>query len=109
MFTGVEIYDTSLLDQTITLDITLTNVPRSYTHRYQPVQICVNAINIQSNLLMILVAHYQTAISQLFIRLFRNIKVFCFSCHRQNIPVSLGVILKAHKHQHVSGSHLQPM
>ena len=39
MFTGVEIDDTSLLDQTITLDITLTNVPRSYSHRYHPVQI----------------------------------------------------------------------
>ena len=70
MFTGVEIDDTSLLNQA---DIILTNVPRSDTHSYHPVQICVNTINMQNNLLTILSAHYQPAISQLFVRLFRNI------------------------------------
>ena len=63
-----------------------------------PVQICVNAIIMQNTILIILSAHYQPVISQLFFRLFRNIYVFC-SCQQQNIPVSLDVNLKEHQLQ----------
>ena len=86
---------------------TWTAEQQKYVYRFivnHPVQICVNTINMQNNLLMILSAHYQPAISQLFIRLFRNMYVFCSSCHRQNAPVSLDVNLKEHKLQYIKSN-----
>ena len=56
-------------------------IKQKYVNRFivnHPVQICVNTINMQNNLLMILSAHYQPAISQLFTRLLRNITCFVF-------------------------------
>ena len=84
-----------------TLNITDVCLPFIVNH---PVQLCVNTINIQNNLLMFLSAHYQPAISQLFIRLFLNMYVFCSSCHLQNTPVSLDVNLKEHKLQYIKSN-----